>query len=104
MRTMSKKDVAIIFDCGATNVRVLAIDSLGMQIAASSLSNEHDEDPYYPGGRIWDLDKLWRKLAFEASHITTEIDCTRIVGTIVNTFGVYGAFVAARGISPLLSS
>ncbi len=94
---MSQKDIAIVFDCGATNVRVIAMDKLGKQIASHSLPNETDEDPNYPGGRIWDLDKLWQKLAIAAKYVTAEIDCNRIAGTTVTTFGVDGAFVDAQG-------
>lgn len=94
---MSQKDIAIVFDCGATNLRVIAMDKLGKQLASHSLPNETSEDPNYPGGRIWDLDKLWQKLASAAKHVTAEIDCNRIAGTTVTTFGVDGAFVDAHG-------
>ncbi|MBS2214047.1 L-fuculokinase, partial [Carboxylicivirga mesophila] len=59
---MMQKDIAIVFDCGATNVRVIAMDNKGQIIASHAMGNDTDEDPNYPGGRIWDLDKLWNKL------------------------------------------
>lgn len=94
---MIEKDIAIVFDCGATNVRVIAMDKTGKQIASHALHNQTDEDPHYPGGRIWDLDKLWHKLLVAAKHVTAEIDCKRIAGTTVTTFGVDGAFVDEKG-------
>lgn len=94
---MNQKDIAIVFDCGATNVRVIAMDKSGKQIASHSFPNETDEDPHYPGGRIWDLDRLWGKLASAARHVTAEIDCNRIAGATVTTFGVDGAFVDKQG-------
>ena len=94
---MNQKDIAIVFDCGATNVRVIAMDKSGKQLASHALPNEIDEDPHYPGGRIWDLDKLWQKLVSAAKHVTAEIDCNRIAGATVTTFGVDGAFVDAQG-------
>ena len=43
-------DVAIVFDCGATNVRVIAMDTSGCIVAQKSMANETDEDPHYAGG------------------------------------------------------
>ncbi len=94
---MQEKDIAIVFDCGATNVRVIAMDKSGSILASNSMSNETDEDPHYPGGRIWDLDKLWGKLCKAASAVTTEIDTQRIAGATVTTFGVDGAFTDKKG-------
>ena len=94
---MNQKDIAIVFDCGATNVRVIAMDKSGKQIASHSFPNETDEDPHYPGGRIWDLDRLWGKLASAARHVTAEIDCNRIAGATGTTFGVDCACVDKQG-------
>ncbi|MGQ1786052.1 MULTISPECIES: L-fuculokinase [unclassified Saccharicrinis] len=94
---MQEKDIAIVFDCGATNVRVIAMDKHGSILASQSKPNETDEDPYTPGGRIWDLDKLWEKLCGAANVVTSQIDTNRIVGVTVTTFGVDGAFVNELG-------
>ncbi|MCW3804548.1 L-fuculokinase [Plebeiibacterium marinum] len=92
-----QKDIAIVFDCGATNVRVIAMDVLGHIVASHSMPNETDEDPNYPGGRIWDLDKLWDKLCKAAQVVTSQIDVNRIAGITVTTFGVDGAFIDDKG-------
>lgn len=94
---MQEKDIAIVFDCGATNVRVIAIDKLGQILASQAMPNETDEDPHYSGGRIWDLDKLWNKLCKAATIVISEIDANRIVGATVTTFGVDGAFTDEKG-------
>ncbi|MCT4601607.1 MAG: L-fuculokinase [Marinifilum sp.] len=94
---MQEKDIALVFDCGATNVRVIAMDKRGSILASHSMSNETDEDPNYSGGRIWDLDKLWNKLCESSRIVTSQIDTNRIVGTTVTTFGVDGAFVDEKG-------
>ncbi|TRX63539.1 L-fuculokinase [Carboxylicivirga sp. M1479] len=94
---MIEKDIAIVFDCGATNVRVIAIDDAGQILSSYALPNETDEDPHYAGGRIWDLEKLWGKLRKAAKYVTSEIDCSRIAGATVTTFGVDGAFVDEKG-------
>lgn len=92
-----KKDIAIVLDCGATNVRVVAMNTFGKIVASHSMPNETDEDPYFEGGRIWDLEKLWQKLCTAAKEVTRQIDTTRIAGVTVTTFGVDGAFVDEKG-------
>ena len=94
---MIEKDIAIVFDCGATNVRVIAITKNGQILASHVLPNETDEDPNYKGGRIWDLDKLWAKLCKAATVVTSQIDGSRIAGATVTTFGVDGAFTDEKG-------
>lgn len=102
---MTQKDIAIVFDCGATNVRVIAMDKTGQILASHAMPNETDEDPHFPGGRIWDIDKLWGKLCKAATEVTAHIDPRRIAGTTVTTFGVDGAFTDEKGeiIYPVIS-
>ncbi|MFV0345568.1 MAG: FGGY family carbohydrate kinase, partial [Bacteroidales bacterium] len=85
---MIQKDIAIVLDCGATNVRVIAMDVNGQIVASHAMPNETDEDPHYSGGRIWDLEKLWGKLSEASRIVTSAIDCERIAGVTVTTFGV----------------
>lgn len=94
---MLEKDIAIVFDCGATNVRVIAMDKSGQILASHSMPNETDEDPHYTGGRIWDIEKLWSKLCKASTIIADSIDTNRIAGATVTTFGVDGAFVDKAG-------
>lgn len=102
---MSLKDIAIVFDCGATNIRVVAINIAGEIIASKSFPNETDEDPFYPGGKIWDFDKLWGKLCKAARIVCNEIDTGRVAGITVTTFGVDGTFTDSNGeiIYPVIS-
>lgn len=60
---MSKGDVVIVFDCGATNVRVIAIDSKGDILASESFPNSASKDTSFPSYRIWDTDEIWKKCA-----------------------------------------
>ncbi|HLW06170.1 MAG TPA: L-fuculokinase [Marinilabiliaceae bacterium] len=94
---MREKDIAIVFDCGASNVRVIAIDKAGQILSSHSMPNEVDEDPHLKGGKIWDLDKLWDKLSASSKVVTQEIDLDRIAGITVTTFGVDGAFIQGNG-------
>lgn len=91
------KDIAIVFDCGATNVRVIAIDTAGRIIASHAATNETDKDPHHSGGRIWDLDKLWYKLCDASRKVIASIDVNRIAGVTFTTFGVDGTFVDKQG-------
>jgi L-fuculokinase len=94
---MMQKDLAIVFDCGATNLRVIAIDSSGRILAAHALPNQTDEDPNWLGGKIWDIDKLWSKFCEASKIVAAQIDTTRIAGVTVTTFGVDGTFVDKNG-------
>jgi L-fuculokinase len=94
---MKQKDIAIIFDCGATNVRVIAMDTSGQILAAESCSNETDLDPNFTGGRIWEIEKMWEKLCIASRKVTSIIDLNRIAGVTVTTFGVDGTFVDHEG-------
>ncbi|MCF8361406.1 MAG: L-fuculokinase [Prolixibacteraceae bacterium] len=90
---MPKKDIAIVFDCGATNLRVIAMDTSGAIIASKSMPNETDQDPLYPEGRIWDVEKLWLKFCKASKYVMESINGQRIVGVTVTTFGVDGTFI-----------
>ena len=94
---MIQKDIAIVFDCGATNVRVIAMNITGQILAVKSFPNETDEDPNYPGGRIWEMEKMWGKLCQAAQKVTSKIDTQRIAGATVTTFGVDGTFIDREG-------
>lgn len=102
---MHKKNIAIVFDCGATNVRVIAINTKGQILASHNMPNETDEDPNMKGGRIWDLEKLWGKLFKAAKIVTSNIDTSKIAGVTVTTFGVDGTFVDKNGeiLYPIIS-
>lgn len=91
------KDIAIVFDCGATNVRVIAMDAKGQILASKAAPNETSTDPFYENGIIWDVDQIWGKLCVAAKHVVSQIDASRIAGITVTTFGVDGTFVDADG-------
>ncbi|WP_319226898.1 L-fuculokinase [Draconibacterium orientale] len=94
---MPEKDLAIVFDCGATNLRVIAMDVHGKIVASESTANNTSPDPEFPGGVIWDVDQMWAKLCAASQKVMAEIDTKRIAGVTVTTFGVDGAFVDAQG-------
>lgn len=93
---MNKK-IAIVFDCGATNIRVVAITDEGKIVASKSMPNEIDEDPFLKGGKIWDIDKLWKKFSTAAKYVISRIDIKQIAGVTFTTFGVDGTFIDKKG-------
>lgn len=89
--------LALIFDCGATNVRVIAINTKGEIVAAKSFPNQTREDANYKGGRIWDLDEIWEKLCAASKEVVSKIDKQAIVAVTTTTFGVDGTFLDKNG-------
>lgn len=89
--------LAIVFDCGATNVRVVAINTFGEIRASHSLPNASREDPFFKGGRIWDLDEIWAKLCTASREVMALINPASIVAVTTTTFGVDGSFLDKGG-------
>jgi len=94
---MHNKDIVIVFDCGATNVRVIAINSRGVIIASESLPNNTKPDPYYPAYRIWDVNEIWQKMCLASQKVISRISPDNIAGVTVTTFGVDGTLFDRSG-------
>jgi L-fuculokinase len=94
---MPKGDIAIVFDYGATNVRVIAINRKGEIIASNSFPNNTRPDPIYPAYRIWDINEIWNKMCQASQSVISQIDMGRIAGVTVTTFGVDGTIFDKTG-------
>jgi L-fuculokinase len=94
---MPRKDVIIVFDCGATNVRVIAINSKGEILTSESCSNNTRPDPDYPAYRIWDVNEIWQKMCRSSRKIISKINTQSIAGVTVTTFGVDGTLFDKSG-------
>ena len=94
---MQNDDVIIVFDCGATNVRAVAIDGKGEILASESYQNNTKPDPLYPAYRIWDVNEIWVKMCRASRKIIREIKKERIAGVTVTTFGVDGTLFDKSG-------
>ena len=94
---MSSGDIAIVFDCGATNVRVIAINSRGDILASESYPNNTQPDPFYPTYRIWDANEIWNKLCLACKKVILQINKNHIAGVTITTFGVDGTLFDRKG-------
>lgn len=94
---MHKRDIVIVFDCGATNVRSVAIDSKGAILATDSYLNNTRPDPFYPSYRIWDVNEIWDKMCRASKKVVSQIQAERIAGVTVTTFGVDGTLFDRSG-------
>jgi L-fuculokinase len=94
---MSGRDVVIVFDCGATNVRTIAIDSKGKILASESSPNYTHPDPYYPEYRIWEIGEIWTNMCQAARRTISRINPDDILGVTVTTFGVDGTLFDKNG-------
>ena len=94
---MKNGDIVIVFDCGATNVRVIAINSQGVILASESLQNNTHPDPSYPSYRIWDAKEIWDKMCIASKKVISKINSEQIAGVTITTFGVDGTLFSKAG-------
>lgn len=91
------RDIVIVFDCGATNVRAIAINSRGEILASESYANNPRPDPFYPAYRIWDISEIWDKMCLASRKVITRINPEEIAGVTITTFGVDGTLFTSDG-------
>ncbi len=94
---MPKGDIVIVFDCGATNVRCVAVDIRGSVLSSDSYSNNTNPDPLYPMYRIWNVREIWEKMCKASAKVLSLIPKNRIAGVTVTTFGVDGTLFDRTG-------
>ena len=93
---MSQK-IIIVLDCGATNVRAVAINEKGNILAQKSYPNNTQSDSYFSDGLIWDVNEIWGKLVKATMKVVSQIRKEEIIGITVTSFGVDGAPMKKSG-------
>jgi len=93
---MKKKNI-LVFDCGATNVRAVAVNENGKIAAIYSLPNATCPDPQFPSGLVWNVDEIWQKLCSCTHAVLNKVDPEYISAITITTFGVNGAPVDRNG-------
>jgi L-fuculokinase len=92
-----KNRLVLVLDCGATNIRAIAISTKGEIKAMHSLPNSTSPDPFYKGGLIWDVDGIWNKFSACTRKVLTVVNPAEVEAVTVTTFGVNGAPVDREG-------
>lgn len=102
--------IVLIFDCGATNTRTIALDEKGNILAAHHLASATKVGEESADYHIWDFAEICDKLSACTRHVVAELshqhhDIQDIVGVSVTTFGVDGAPFDREGqqIYPIIS-
>jgi len=94
---MPRGDTVIVFDCGATNIRVIAITGKGIILASETFPNITQSDPFNPTYRIWDVNEIWTKMCKASQKVMSQINKNLIAGITVTTFGVDGTLFDKKG-------
>jgi len=91
-------DLVLVFDCGSTNIRAVAVDTRGELVASASRTNGPARQP---GGRaewlIWDLGDIWQKITETAREVSHGVGADRIKAITITTWGADGAPVSRDG-------
>lgn len=92
-----KQDVILVLDCGATNVRAIAVDRQGKIVARASTPNASDIASENSTWHQWSLDAILQRFADCCHRLSSELSTRQIRGITVTTFGVDGALVDENG-------
>lgn len=92
-----KNEVMLVLDCGATNVRAMAVDRQGNIVARASVANASEVAAENSTWQQWSLEAIVQRFATCCQRLTDELPASQIRGITVTTFGVDGALVDARG-------
>jgi L-fuculokinase len=97
MKKNKMQKIIIVMDCGATNVRSMAVNETGELVASHSITNQTKADPYFEHGLIWDVNEIWNKLLICTNNILKEVDKSSVSGITITTFGVDGSLITKNG-------
>lgn len=102
--------IILVLDCGATNLRAIALDQYGNILASHHIANCTSVDSGNPDYHIWDFDEIWKKLEQCVLHTLAQLEqlempLTEVIGITVTTFGVDGTAFDRFGkqIYPIIS-
>jgi L-fuculokinase len=91
-------EIIVVLDCGATNLRAVAVDERGEVVGAASRANASSPQPGgEPGWLIWDLDAVWGRLSEACREVCTGLAADRVRGVVATTWGADGAPVRSDG-------
>ncbi|PWW06777.1 L-fuculokinase [Mangrovibacter plantisponsor] len=100
-----KQDIILVLDCGATNIRAIAVNKQGHIVGRATTENTSIPSPENPTWHLWSLDAILANFALCCQQLgTTLANCT-LRAVTVTTFGVDGALVDKQGnmLYPIIS-
>lgn len=93
--------VVIVFDCGSTNITVMAVDPDGRIVASASRENASTPQPDSPQGWvIWDLDAVWGRMCDACRQVVGKLDGAEVKAVTVDTWGADGAPLKKSALTP----
>lgn len=94
----AEEDYVLVFDCGSTNLKAVAVDSTGNICAyANRRNSSHPQPGGESGWLIWDLDEIWRKLCETSREVLGRVGPENIKAVTVITWGADGAPIKRDG-------
>jgi L-fuculokinase len=97
MADRPRPPVVLILDCGATNIRAIAVDGRGAMVAPASETNRTVADPEHPDYHIWPIERIWQKLSSAVGAMLRDAPPLEVAAIAVTTFGVDGTIVDSEG-------
>jgi len=94
---MMKQELVMVVDCGATNIRVAAVNKRGEIVGEGSFSNVPVPQVGKEDWLIWDMEQIWRKICQASKKVCLEVGRENIRAVVVVTFGADGAPVDREG-------
>lgn len=92
-----KQEVILVLDCGATNIRAIAVDRQGKIVARASVANSSEVAAENNAWHQWSLEDILQRFSGCCHRLANELSRCTIRGITVTTFGVDGALVDAQG-------
>lgn len=81
-----KQDVILVLDCGATNVRAIAVDRQGKIVARASTTNASDIAAENSAWHQWSLDAILQRFADCCRSLSSALSECVVRGITVTTF------------------
>ena len=99
------KKCFLVLDCGATNVRAIALDPAGTILARAAVPNASESAGENAAWHQWSLEDILQRFAACCQEIRPVFSEYRLCGISVTTFGVDGALVDEKGelLYPIIS-
>ena len=96
--TKGNNEIVLVFDCGATNLKAVAVNSEGKIAAWASFPNSPTpQEEGKLGWLIWDLEEIWRKLCLGSKKVLEKVSPQDVKAITVTTWGADGAPVKKDG-------